>query len=77
MVNIRLVNMGKDFGRVGRSFTDFLMQILMNKATLAPVQELLRVLHSSGVDRVIPLGTDGMASELNGFQLDIADSLAG
>ena len=44
---------------------------------LAPVQELLRVLHGLRVDCVIPLGTDGVVGELEGLELGIADTLAG
>ena len=44
------------------------------KNHIAPVQELLRVLHGFGVDCVIPLGTDGVAGELDGLELGIADT---
>jgi hypothetical protein len=43
---------------------------------VVPVQQLLRVLFGFGVDRVIPLGADGVAGELKGVELGGADTLA-
>ena len=45
---------------------------------LEPVQELFRVFRAgSRADGVVPLRTDGMAGELNGFELGVADTLTG
>jgi len=47
-----------------------------SKTSLAPVQELLRVLRGLGVNGVIPLRTDGVAGEVESLELGIADTLA-
>lgn len=45
---------------------------------LEPVQELFRVFRAgSRVDGVVPLRTNGMAGELNGLELGVADTLTG